>query len=392
MTTAPYDPYNANARSLLARDTADGHRIVFGLASWRSDQPGPWWSWWAWWPVLGLLALTAAAFAYVRRLFKPVDDIRAGAQRFGAGDFAQPIPLRRRDELGDLAQQVNQMAANLQRMLEGQRGLLLAISHELRSPLTRARLNAELVADGAERDALVRDLALMRDLIADLLEGERLAAGPAALQTQPTDLKRLVQDEVQAVLAARSGARVGDGGAGGDAGAGTSAAAHAVSLDLAEGLPLLALDRVRMALLVRNLLGNALQHGGGSAVQISLKAEDGLLHLCVRDHGPGVDSAHLARLAGAVLPARRGPRPQQRRRGVGPLPVPAGGPVTRRPAGSKRRRAGACAPACNCRCRQPEPAAATCHRRLDAQVSRTTQPRSSGRPCWSCHTSRSRCR
>jgi hypothetical protein len=139
----------------------------------------------------------------VRHLLRPLGDIQAGAQRFGRGDFATPIPQRRPDELGALAAQVNAMATSLQHMLAGQRGLLLAISHELRSPLTRARLHAELLDDGAQRNALLRDLGQMRDLISDLLEGERLAAGGAALQREPVDLNALAQDLVDRQFAGR---------------------------------------------------------------------------------------------------------------------------------------------------------------------------------------------
>ena len=80
------------------------------------------------------------------------------------------------------------MANSLQGMLDAKRALLLAISHELRSPLTRARVNAELVGEGEHRDALLRDLSEMRDLITDLLESERLATGHSALQTERVDL------------------------------------------------------------------------------------------------------------------------------------------------------------------------------------------------------------
>ena len=106
----------------------------------------------------------ARAQALVRRLLRPLEDIHAGTLRYGSGNFSTPIPQRRRDELGELAGHVNAMAASRQRMLEGQRGLLLAISHELRSPLTRARLHAELLAEGTERSTLLRDLGQMRDL------------------------------------------------------------------------------------------------------------------------------------------------------------------------------------------------------------------------------------
>jgi signal transduction histidine kinase len=80
---------------------------------------------------------------------------------FGAGDF-EAHPVERPDELGALAERINGMAANLSGMLDAKRTLLLAISHELRSPLTRARVNTELLeTDGPERQALLRDLAEM---------------------------------------------------------------------------------------------------------------------------------------------------------------------------------------------------------------------------------------
>ena len=270
---ADHSPRDEALRAMLSRDTADGHHIVFGVSAWRwDDHPGGL----GWGVLAGLLVLTALAYAYVRRLFRPLDDIRAGALRFGDGDFSRPIPLRRHDELGDLAGQVNTMASRLQHMLEGQRGLLLAISHELRSPLTRARLHAELLADGSERDALLRDLGQMRDLISDLLESERLAAGTAVLQREPTDLNALVRERVAQQFGGRD-----------------------ISLALDPALPLLALDRVRMELLVRNLLDNALRHGGGGPVLLSTECSSGAIELSVRDHGPGVAEAQLGQLGQA---------------------------------------------------------------------------------------------
>jgi len=270
------DGDDASGRTLLTRTTADGHRIHFGVGDtpWRDRR-----RWAGWIPVLGLLLLTWAAYAIVRRLFRPLDDIRAGALRYGTGDFGTTIPVRRRDELGELAAQVNAMAAGLQGMLHGQRALLLAISHELRSPLTRARLNAELVAEGPERAALLRDVALMSRLITDLLEGERLAAGGASLAREPTDLNALVREVVGELVA-------------------TEFAGRPVVLDLADGLPALALDRPRASLLLRNLVDNACRHGSGDAgpVTVSTRRDGDAVELGVRDHGPGVPEAELARL------------------------------------------------------------------------------------------------
>ncbi|MBL0085552.1 MAG: HAMP domain-containing histidine kinase [Ideonella sp.] len=267
-------PHDQAGRAMLSRRTVDGHELRFGVRSLRWDDERP--RWVGWLTLAGLLLLTAAAFACVRHWLRPLDDIRAGAQRYEAGDFSQPIPERRRDELGELAGRVNAMASGLRHMLDNQRGLLLAISHELRSPLTRARLNAELLADGDERQALLRDLGQMRDLIANLLESERLSAGRATLQLQPTDLAALVKAVVQSQFAGQS-----------------------IALALQDGLTPLPLDPARIELLVRNLIDNALRHGSGGAqpVEVSLRRTDQNIELAVRDHGPGVQAEHLARLA-----------------------------------------------------------------------------------------------
>lgn len=261
------------------RVLADGHRIRFGLAALpRDDAPEDRARLIGWATLLAMLALVALAYARVRSLLRPLGEIRAGAIRYGAGDFSRPIPARPHDELGELAQQVNGMADGLHRLLDAKRQLLLAISHELRSPLTRARLNAELVDASQARDALLHDLAEMRDLVTDLLEGERLANGHSALDTAPTDLNAVVRE----LAAAQFGA-------------------ERITLALAADLPTIALDATRIRLLLRNLIDNALRHGAGAGAPVivttALDGNDALL--TVRDHGPGVDAAQLARLAEA---------------------------------------------------------------------------------------------
>ena len=261
------------------RTLSDGHRITFGLAAFaRDDAPEDRSRLIGWATLAMLLLLTALAYAMVRRLLRPLADIRAGALRYGAGDFSQPIVPRRQDELGELAGQINHMADGLHGMLDAKRQLLLAISHELRSPLTRARLNAELVDEGEARDALLHDLSEMRDLITDLLESERLAGGHSALHTEPTDLNALIRELLTGSFAGQS-----------------------VESLLDPKLPQLPLDPTRMKLLLRNLLDNALRHSSEAAAppQIGTLWNGDTLHVTVRDHGPGVAEAELARLTEA---------------------------------------------------------------------------------------------
>ncbi len=276
----------------------DGHRVSFSLLA-PPDSERPRLLGWA--TLAALLLLTALAYAAVRRQLQPLQDITAGVQAFGAGRFDQPIAVRRRDELGELATRINHMAHSLNGMLDAKRALLLAMSHELRSPLTRARVNAELLDDSPERQALLRDLGEMRDQITALLEGERLADGHSALHTSSVDLAALAVDVAQADNLSHP-------------------LALPVRLNLAPGPWVVQADEMRLRLMLRNLLQNARRHGqetvAGTAAAVAANAAAGspaaqpveiFLHrttegrtaLGVRDHGPGVPQAQLAQLARA---------------------------------------------------------------------------------------------
>jgi signal transduction histidine kinase len=269
------DPEHGPRSWGLARTLADGHVLRFGLVAPPDEQRPRRLGWFA---VAALLVITGLAFLAVRHLLKPLDAIGAGVAAYTEGRFAQPIAQfapkgrLRDDELGALATRIDGMAGSLAGMLEAKRTLLLAISHELRSPLTRARVNAELLDETPERDALLRDLAEMRDLVATLLESERLQQGHAALQAAPLDLAALLR---------------------------TLAADEGLALDLGVEPALTALDETRVKLMLRNLVTNARRHAVGASAPsvLFLRPEpDGRWALGLRDHGPGVPQDQLSRL------------------------------------------------------------------------------------------------
>ena len=222
------------------------------------------------WAVPALLFVTGCAFGVIRHMVGPLHALAEGAEAFGRGELSHRVPVVHGDEIGDLAVRFNQMAADIQAMLDGKRALLLALSHELRSPLTRARLHAELVGEGESRDALLQELAQMRDLITALLESERLGSGHRALQLSDCDLAVLAREQAQPGLA----------------------------LNIEPGLPVLQLDRLRVQLCLRNLVQNALRHNDATRgpVQLSLARDGSGVRLTVRDFGPGVPPGSLPQL------------------------------------------------------------------------------------------------
>jgi signal transduction histidine kinase len=102
---------------------------------------------------LGLFYLLLGYVA-VSWLFRPIRAIRAGAAHIGRGNFDHRITNIRGDQLGDLATDINQLAGDVEMMLDAKRALLLGISHELRTPLSRMNLMLELLDDEAARGKL----------------------------------------------------------------------------------------------------------------------------------------------------------------------------------------------------------------------------------------------
>ena len=251
-----------------------------GYLHWATQQ-GLGWGW----MLGGVLLLTVVAYASTRLMLMPLRVLAHGVAAFGRGDLSHRVHLRHADEIGALAVRFNQMADDIQAMLEAKRELLLSISHELRSPLTRARLNVELLDEGPGQQAVVKELGQMRDLIDSLLERERLDTGHTALRLEDCAWPELVEDLVQRRFA-------------------DARQAALLAVEVSGELPMTSLDRSRIQVLLGNLLDNALRHNDEAKgpVQLSIRpvsaGQGGVLavRLQVRDRGPGVPDEVLSQL------------------------------------------------------------------------------------------------
>jgi signal transduction histidine kinase len=218
----------------------------------------------------GLIWLLFAYIA-VRWLFNPIDSIREGAARIGKGDFGHRITGYRKDQLGDLAEDVNKLASDVRGMLDAKRHLLLGISHELRSPLSRLRLALEFLPDGSQKEDLRVEIAEMEQIVATLLEAERLNTRHAPLNRTPVAVRELV-DQLIADYFDRETNRI--------------------EVRFADDSIIANVDDARLILLIKNLLSNALRYSDAATGPVTLQIgmEQGDLVIRVQDHGPGFSS------------------------------------------------------------------------------------------------------
>ncbi len=251
---------------LLARD--GDHDVYFQIHHRRDIRHGGQFSWFILFSILIVLFLIYYA---TRALFRPIEDIDQGVKQFGIGNLNHRIPKRRNDQLGGLTDSVNKMAEDIRNMLEAKRQLLLGISHELRSPLARGKINLALLEKSTAKSELNKDIEIMDQLINELLESERLNSPHKVIQPQITDLHTLIEETVASEF----------GG-------------HAISVHLQRVTA--QVDPLRIKLLLRNLLQNAVKynHNEKSGPRVCLDTEVQKFTITVEDFGAGIAKQQIS--------------------------------------------------------------------------------------------------
>jgi two-component system, OmpR family, sensor histidine kinase MtrB len=236
---------------------------------------------------LGLMLLVVAiAMLVTRQVVRPVRVAAKTAGRLAEGDLSQRIPVHGTDDIARLGRSFNDMAGSLQRQIRRledlsrlQRRFTSDVSHELRTPLTTIRMASELLHQGRGEFApeLARSAELLRteldrfeSLLADLLEISRYDAGVARLESETIDIRGVLASSVDAsrALADRHGSEIR-----------MQLPVSPVTVDM---------DSRRVERILRNLIANALDHGEGRPVLISVGFDDDAVAVTVRDHGVGL--------------------------------------------------------------------------------------------------------
>ncbi|MDQ1664444.1 MAG: two-component system, OmpR family, sensor histidine kinase MtrB [Actinomycetota bacterium] len=242
---------------------------------------------------LGLALLVGGiAWLVTRQVVTPVRMAARIAERLSAGRLEERMRVRGEDDLARLAASFNRMAISLQRQIRQledlsrvQRRFVSDVSHELRTPLTTVRMAADVLHEArgqfdpvVERSAEILQAQLDRfeALLADLLEISRYDAGAALLETEPSDLRLVVESVVEGMeqLAERRGSTL--------------------TVRAAEPPAIADVDSRRIQRILRNLLANAIEHGEGRPIEVYVASDENAVAIAVRDHGIGLAPGEAA--------------------------------------------------------------------------------------------------
>ena len=225
--------------------------------------------WLTWGPLAIALALLVAGYI-ATRISKPLKAMARSAALVGKGQQPTPLPEEGAEELRELAHAFNTMAADLERHEKERSEVLAGISHDLRTPLTRLRLEAELsVTDDSARNAVVADIEQMEAVISQFMDYARTESGEPEVLTELGGLLSTIVERQQAV-------------------------GRPLAVELAELPPTLIRPKAITRALT-NLIDNAWKYGGGE-VTLSAAVVNAEICLKIADRGPGVPADQVERL------------------------------------------------------------------------------------------------
>ena len=266
---------DAEMRTINGEDIIRVNRDGYDFYMYRSAQEEGRFNYFVLYTALALAALILFLnYFMVNKMLNPVRLLKQGAERIRQGDLGYRVKSNLQDELGELTESINHMADSLQSMLEAKRQLLMAISHELRTPITKAKLRMEFMPESDEKDQLKGDINEIDLLISDLLEAERLNNDHSALVSERVLLANFVRSIAESFKSNNG----------------------EIEIQIPVNDLEFEIDKLRIRLLITNLLNNAVRHGKGNLinVRVSFSGDRGIIE--VKDNGEGISEEHITQI------------------------------------------------------------------------------------------------
>ncbi len=221
-----------------------------------------------------LTLILSGAFFAIRWILRPVRWLQEGVQEVGRGNLKHRVPVKRSDELRELAAAFNDMTDRIRDMLHTKEQLMLDVSHELRSPITRMKVALEFLVEGQAKDSLKSDIAEMEAMINEILETARMHHLHGNLKRRLTNLAELLNAVLADYINQPPGIEAGE----------------------FPGEIELNVDPEQVKTVFQNILTNAIKFSNpeDKTVMISITRQSDAIVIRVLDHGIGIPPDELS--------------------------------------------------------------------------------------------------
>jgi two-component system osmolarity sensor histidine kinase EnvZ len=216
------------------------------------------------WMVGSSLVLIAVAILFLRNQVKPIERLAAAADAFGKGRAVPDFKPSGATEVRKAAQAFLTMRARIERYVQQRTEMLAGVSHDLKTPLTRLRLQLAMMGDGVDTASPLQDVREMEHMLDEYLQ---FARGDPGEDAEAADLGEVVTEAALAAANARA------------------AGVERIHIDVPAGI-WLAVKRNALKRCATNLIDNALKHG--SRVDVALAQNSRFIEILIDDDGPGI--------------------------------------------------------------------------------------------------------
>ena len=223
-----------------------------------------------------LTAILTVAFFIIRHILRPVKWLNTGVQEVSRGNLKHRVPLKKSDELRDLAEAFNNMTDRIRDMLHSKEQLLLDVSHELRTPLTRMKVALEFLADSQAKQSLQGDIEEMEKMVSEILETARRQHKYENLKKKPTNLADLIKQTTSAFENQPPGVKI---------------------VDLPSEIEV-EIDPEQIKAVFENVLNNAIKYSEADSkpVEVTCELQASYAVIRIRDYGIGIPPEDLAHI------------------------------------------------------------------------------------------------
>jgi signal transduction histidine kinase len=214
--------------------------------------------------VIVVTIVLIVAYLIIKNILKPINWLIEGVSHVSRGDLDHQVPVRGSDQLGRLAKSFNHMSTKVRHMIKSREQLLLDVSHELRSPITRIKLALEFIPDTETKNSIDEDIVHLEKMVIELLEAERLKSDYGKLKLAVIDLVPLVSNIVM-----------------------TFNNTNVKFLPNVSSI-YTNIDYSRMKIAFNNIIDNSLRYSKDKGVEVFIEDNDSHVIIKVKDYGCGI--------------------------------------------------------------------------------------------------------